>query len=274
MLVRTYGLRTGARGLFWRFFSAGTSDPVNPPPPPYLSLLTPLSAETNVARPGYNRPWQPVTAARCIRTVRKQVFPPCHGSCCLFTQQQADKPAMRFLPMLLVLAHSSCTPDSPASNTACPARPARYQPSRSPGSRGAVSAGHPLAAAAGLDVLNRGGNATDAALAMAGVLAVVRPNMNGAGGDAFALFYDGGSGTVSALNGSGRRAARQPDTPLFVEPGTPSPIPETGALSISVLRRGPLLPHSPPSLIPRCLLPTCWLPQSPTPTTAFRCLTG
>ena len=58
------------------------------------------------------------------------------------------------------------------------------------GVHGAVSAGHPLAAAAGYEVLRRGGNAVDAAVTMAGVLAVVRPHMNGVGGDAFALFYD------------------------------------------------------------------------------------
>ena len=50
------------------------------------------------------------------------------------------------------------------------------------GQIGAVSAGHPLAAQAGLRVLQEGGNATDAMIAMAGVLAVVRPHMNGIGG--------------------------------------------------------------------------------------------
>jgi gamma-glutamyltranspeptidase/glutathione hydrolase len=52
--------------------------------------------------------------------------------------------------------------------------------------------------------LQEGGNATDAIIAMAGVLAVVRPHMNGIGGDAFGIFYAGDSGEVTALNASGR----------------------------------------------------------------------
>lgn len=64
------------------------------------------------------------------------------------------------------------------------------------GTVAAVASDHPLATAAGHDVLRRGGNATDAALAMAGVLAVVRPHMNGVGGDAFALFYEIGRAHV------------------------------------------------------------------------------
>ena len=75
------------------------------------------------------------------------------------------------------------------------------------GVNGAVSSGHPLATAAGYDVLRRGGNAVDAAVAMAGVLAVVRPHMNGVGGDAFALIYDAATGRVAGLNGSGRAGA-------------------------------------------------------------------
>ncbi len=70
--------------------------------------------------------------------------------------------------------------------------------------RGAVVAGHPRASAAGSEVLAKGGNATDAAIAMAGVLSVVRPHMCGLGGDVLALFLDGKDGTVHALNGSGR----------------------------------------------------------------------
>ena len=85
-----------------------------------------------------------------------------------------------------------------------------YAPQNRPDVRGrigAVAAGHPLAAQAGLRVLQRGGNATDAVIAMAGVLAVVRPHMNGIGGDAFGIFYHGETGEVTALNASGRAGA-------------------------------------------------------------------
>lgn len=100
------------------------------------------------------------------------------------------------------------------------------------GVRGAVSAGHPLAAAAGLDVLRRGGNATDAAVAMAGVLAVVRPHMNGVGGDAFGLFYEAQTGAVHALNGSGRAGAKA--SPEFFRNLGHEAVPETGPLSVSM----------------------------------------
>ena len=97
---------------------------------------------------------------------------------------------------------------------------------------GAVSAGHPLAAQAGLKILQSGGNATDAVIAMAGVLAVVRPHMNGIGGDAFGIFYDGDTGEITALNASGRSGALA--TPEFFAAAGADQIPETGPLSVSV----------------------------------------
>lgn len=69
--------------------------------------------------------------------------------------------------------------------------------------RGLVASGQPLATAAGLEVLMRGGNAVDAALAMAAVTGVTMPEMCGLGGDAFALVYDARTRTVTAFNGSG-----------------------------------------------------------------------
>ena len=71
------------------------------------------------------------------------------------------------------------------------------------GTHGLVAAGHPLAAQAGLAVLRRGGNAFDAAFTTAMVLAVVKPDMNGLGGDAFALLYPARERQVVALNASG-----------------------------------------------------------------------
>jgi gamma-glutamyltranspeptidase / glutathione hydrolase len=100
------------------------------------------------------------------------------------------------------------------------------------GANGAVVADHPLAAAAGIDVLRRGGNAMDAAITMAGVLAVVRPHMNGVGGDVFLLYRDGRTGKIHALNGSGR-AGRLAQPQVFRERGL-NEVPDTGALSITV----------------------------------------
>ena len=80
-----------------------------------------------------------------------------------------------------------------------PAEPGRD----SRGARGAVTAGHPLAAEAGLRVLQQGGNAMDAAITMAAMLAVARPHMNGVGGDMFLLYYEAASGQVYGLNASG-----------------------------------------------------------------------
>ncbi|MDE0395297.1 MAG: gamma-glutamyltransferase [Gammaproteobacteria bacterium] len=110
-----------------------------------------------------------------------------------------------------------------------------YAPQNRPdvrGTNGAVSAGHPLAAQAGLAVLQRGGTATDAIIAMAGVLAVVRPHMNGVGGDAFAIFYDGATSEISAINGSGR-AGRLATPGFFREQGVDR-VPGSGALSVTV----------------------------------------
>ncbi|HIK29295.1 MAG: gamma-glutamyltransferase family protein [Oscillatoriaceae bacterium SKW80] len=69
------------------------------------------------------------------------------------------------------------------------------------GKRGAVATSQPLAAIAGMQMLWAGGNAVDAALAMAIALTVVEPTCNGIGSDAFALVWDG---QLHGLNASGR----------------------------------------------------------------------
>ncbi|HSV85572.1 MAG TPA: gamma-glutamyltransferase family protein [Levilinea sp.] len=80
---------------------------------------------------------------------------------------------------------------------------------RSPvyGRHGMVAASQPLATAAGLAILQKGGNAADAAVATAAALNVTEPGSTGLGGDAFALYYDQATRQVSALNGSGRAPA-------------------------------------------------------------------
>ncbi|MGI6628503.1 MAG: gamma-glutamyltransferase family protein [Bacillota bacterium] len=71
------------------------------------------------------------------------------------------------------------------------------------GKSGMVAAAHPLAALAGLNALQEGGNAMDACIVMAGVTSVVLPHMCGLGGDAFFIYYDAKNQRISALNSSG-----------------------------------------------------------------------
>ena len=100
------------------------------------------------------------------------------------------------------------------------------------GSNGAVTAGHRLAAEAGIRVLQGGGNAMDAAITMAGVLAVARPHMNGVGGDMFLLYYEAATGQLHALNASGRSGTRA--SIAAIEALGTDGMPETGPTSVSV----------------------------------------
>ncbi|MGE0462309.1 MAG: gamma-glutamyltransferase [Vicinamibacterales bacterium] len=76
------------------------------------------------------------------------------------------------------------------------------------GRHGMIATSQALASAAGLRVLQEGGNAIDAAVTAAAVLAVVEPSMNGIGGDLFALVHDAKTKQVYGLDSSGRSAYR------------------------------------------------------------------
>jgi gamma-glutamyltranspeptidase / glutathione hydrolase len=71
--------------------------------------------------------------------------------------------------------------------------------------RNIVSTSHPLGAQAGLRILQHGGNAVDAAIATAAVMAIVEPVSNGLGSDAFCIIWDGKE--LHGLNASGRAPA-------------------------------------------------------------------
>ncbi|CAL1695321.1 unnamed protein product [Somion occarium] len=76
------------------------------------------------------------------------------------------------------------------------------------GTKGVVSSSQPLATEAGLEILRKGGNAADAAVATSAALNVTEPSCCGIGGDAFCLFYDAKAKTVKALNGSGHSPSK------------------------------------------------------------------
>lgn len=96
---------------------------------------------------------------------------------------------------------------------------------------GMVASSQPLASNAGVSILQRGGNAYDAAIAVAAVLTVVEPMQTGLGGDMFALLYNQNHKKVEALNGSGR-APFKASRDYYLSQGYKE-IPPTGILSIT-----------------------------------------
>ena len=97
---------------------------------------------------------------------------------------------------------------------------------------GVIATSQPLATAAGLRVLQSGGNAIDAAVTAAAVLSVVEPTMNGPGGDLFAMVYSAKDHQVHGLNASGRAPAAA--TPEEFKRRGLQRIPLRGELSVSV----------------------------------------
>jgi gamma-glutamyltranspeptidase/glutathione hydrolase len=100
------------------------------------------------------------------------------------------------------------------------------------GRRGMVASAHPYASLAGVKVLETGGTAADAAIAVNAVLAVTQPYCCGVGGDLFCLYYDAATRRVHFLNGSGRSGARATLDEL-ARRGMAS-LPITGAATVSV----------------------------------------
>ena len=95
-----------------------------------------------------------------------------------------------------------------------------------------IATSQTLASAAGLRVLQEGGNAIDAAVTAAAVLAVVEPSMNGIGGDLLALIYEARTNTVHGLDSTGRSAyAATPEE--FAKRGV-NDMPSRGVLTVDV----------------------------------------
>src|SRR5262245_11148164 len=97
---------------------------------------------------------------------------------------------------------------------------------------GIVAASQPLAARAGVQVLERGGNAVDAAVAANAVIGVVEPEMNGIGGDLFAIVFDAKTRKLHGLNASGWSPAVL--TPGVLKARGITEMPETGIHTVTV----------------------------------------
>jgi len=118
--------------------------------------------------------------------------------------------AALFLPLAL-----SLTAPAPARK---PARPVAAKPTT-----GMVSAADPRAVAAGVEILNAGGNATDAAIATMLALNVVEPQSSGMGGGTFYVRHDGATGKVGTIDGREAAPAAADDKWFYDAQGKPLP---------------------------------------------------
>src|SRR4051812_37243112 len=97
---------------------------------------------------------------------------------------------------------------------------------------GMVATSQPLAAQVGLDVLKKGGNAVDAAIATNAAMGLMEPTSNGIGGDLYAIVWDAKTQKLYGLNASGRAPGRA--TLAYFAEKKLKDIPTSGPLSWSV----------------------------------------
>ncbi len=97
---------------------------------------------------------------------------------------------------------------------------------------GIVAASQPLAARAGVQILERGGNAIDAAIAANATIGLMEPTGNGLGGDLFILYYEAKTETVHGLNASGWAPSGL--TPEFLAAKGIKQMPQRGIYSVTV----------------------------------------
>ncbi|GHH63330.1 gamma-glutamyltranspeptidase [Kitasatospora indigofera] len=136
----------------------------------------------------------------------------------------------RIAPPLLLATALVCATVAPAGAAAPPAKVPEAV-----GYGGAVASVDADATAAGIEVLRKGGNAVDAAVATAAALGVTEPYSAGIGGGGYFVHYDAATGRVSTLDGR-ETASRTADESLFLEDGKPLAFADavTSGLSVGV----------------------------------------
>ncbi len=100
-----------------------------------------------------------------------------------------------------------------------------YYPTKTPtstGFGGAVTSVDPEASKVGLDVLKKGGNAVDAAVATAAALGVTEPYSSGLGGGGYFVYYDAKTGAVRTIDGRETAPKAMPND-AFIDPSTGKP---------------------------------------------------
>jgi gamma-glutamyltranspeptidase/glutathione hydrolase len=130
-----------------------------------------------------------------------------------------------------VLVMFAATLASPAADRTTPT-PHKAGRSVTLAQNGIVAASHPIAAQVGLEILKKGGNAIDAAIATSAAMGLMEPMSCGIGGDLFAIVWDAKTKKLYGLNANG--AAPLKATRAFFAEKKLKEIPERGPLSWSV----------------------------------------
>ena len=123
-----------------------------------------------------------------------------------------------FTSCALALTFSAC---ADTNQKTVSVETAQMAPADNPYAKGMVVAANPHAAQAGVEVLRAGGSAADAAIAVQAVLGLVEPQSSGIAGGAFLVFYDAGTGKVSAYNGREKAPSAIDETLFLGEDGQP-----------------------------------------------------
>lgn len=131
------------------------------------------------------------------------------------------------LGIAAVLAVGTVAAAAPASAAGRPAPPS---PATSTGYGGAVSSVDAEASAVGLEVLRKGGNAADAAVATAAALGVTEPYSAGIGGGGYFVYFDAATGEVTTIDGRETAPAGMASD-AFIDPATGQPYPFSQAVS-------------------------------------------
>ncbi len=146
------------------------------------------------------------------------------------------------LPLVpaLMLALAACQPAESPQSTLEPTTPA---PQPAIARVAGVTAAHPLAVDAGIAILERGGSAADAAVAVQTMLSLVEPQSSGIAGGAFLLHYDAATGTTTAFDGRETAPAGARPDMFLDEDGAPLPFVEaiTGGRATGVPGVMPML---------------------------------
>ncbi|OEV12757.1 gamma-glutamyltransferase [Streptomyces nanshensis] len=151
-------------------------------------------------------------------------------------RRMTDRRSARLLAVITATAAIAAVGAAAAPALTGSSQDARHTPEKQPvavGHGGAVASVDADASAAGIEVLKRGGNAVDAAVATAAALGVTEPYSAGLGGGGYLVSYDAASGKIRTLDGR-ETAPKSADEKLFQEDGKALPFDEVVTSGLSV----------------------------------------